>query len=305
MSFRPVVIAVLALALSAAVLAPQRASAQRRQRRARTPVSDLAPIGVGAGIALMGAGAGIYLATPREAPEGVAPMRGGFLMDEQMRIATRATSLEGQQSAMNISDLLMLATIVNAGLLDGLITPLVQEDPDLAWQASAAHATALGLTLTIGGLVKTTVARARPYERECAAGQDGCDDGDIYQSFYSLHTGIAFTEAGFSCAMHMARDLYGDPGADALACGASLAMAASTGVLRIAADRHYLTDVLVGGALGFAVGYLVPLLLVPARDERRAREDEPRSDFSWTAVPTFSMGGESGTSIGVSISGTF
>ncbi len=38
----------------------------------------------------------------------------------------------------------------------------------------------------------------------------------------------------------------------------SLPMAAATGYLRIAADKHYLTDVLTGALIGSAVGFLVP-----------------------------------------------
>jgi membrane-associated phospholipid phosphatase len=38
-------------------------------------------------------------------------------------------------------------------------------------------------------------------------------------------------------------------------------LATADGVLRIMGDRHYLSDVLAGGALGFAFGYGVPTLL--------------------------------------------
>ncbi len=49
------------------------------------------------------------------------------------------------------------------------------------------------------------------------------------------------------------------------------AIAISTGYLRIAADKHYFTDVAVGAAVGTAVGFAVPALhgelrLVPIRD---------------------------------------
>ncbi len=37
-----------------------------------------------------------------------------------------------------------------------------------------------------------------------------------------------------------------------------LAGAATVGYLRIAADQHYLTDVLVGAAAGSAIGFAVP-----------------------------------------------
>lgn len=52
-----------------------------------------------------------------------------------------------------------------------------------------------------------------------------------------------------------------------LAWAVGLPLAASTAYLRLAADRHYLTDVLVGGAVGTTVGALVPLLFHGRRRE--------------------------------------
>jgi membrane-associated phospholipid phosphatase len=40
-------------------------------------------------------------------------------------------------------------------------------------------------------------------------------------------------------------------------------LAAATGYFRLAADRHYLTDVLAGAGVGLAVGYAVPALNAP------------------------------------------
>jgi membrane-associated phospholipid phosphatase len=40
-----------------------------------------------------------------------------------------------------------------------------------------------------------------------------------------------------------------------------------SGYLRIAADKHYLSDVLTGALLGSAMGVAIPLLLHPRRTE--------------------------------------
>jgi membrane-associated phospholipid phosphatase len=42
-------------------------------------------------------------------------------------------------------------------------------------------------------------------------------------------------------------------------------LAAFVGYLRIAADKHYMSDVLVGAATGTAAGVLIPLLFHPIR----------------------------------------
>jgi len=45
-------------------------------------------------------------------------------------------------------------------------------------------------------------------------------------------------------------------------------LAAATGYFRIAADRHYLTDVLAGAGVGLAIGYGVPALNSPRSAKR-------------------------------------
>ena len=52
---------------------------------------------------------------------------------------------------------------------------------------------------------------------------------------------------------------------DALSCATSLFFATLTGVLRLASDEHYLSDVVVAAVVGAALGVLVPLLALPAR----------------------------------------
>ena len=45
-----------------------------------------------------------------------------------------------------------------------------------------------------------------------------------------------------------------------LVWGVGLALASTVGYLRIAADRHYLTDVLAGATIGSAVGFAIPVI---------------------------------------------
>ena len=65
-----------------------------------------------------------------------------------------------------------------------------------------------------------------------------------------------------------------------------LSMAAFTGYLRIAADKHYLSDVLTGAIVGSAVGFVVPYFLHPRVDERRPivsmTTSPPALSFTWT-----------------------
>lgn len=74
-------------------------------------------------------------------------------------------------------------------------------------------------------------------------------DGSDNKSFYSGHTSTAFTSAGVVCVIEKDQ------------CGLALGLAATTGYLRIAADKHWLSDVVVGAAAGFLTGQQVPLFV--------------------------------------------
>jgi len=85
------------------------------------------------------------------------------------------------------------------------------------------------------------------------------DDDDL--SFFSSHTS---TTAAFAFAVSQiaTRRRVRTPLVFLLGIAAGL-----TGYLRIASDRHYLTDVLAGGLVGATVGTLVPRWLHPVRKQ--------------------------------------
>lgn len=274
------------LALLLAALAPSVAAAQAGSTDA--PAAMEAPLAIDlpalAPHVSRGAGGGHW--------------RGGILFDEGFRSAIRLSAVGDQEIARTISDITLGATLLTAAGIDAALVPAIQGNGELVWRAELAHTLALGITISAGEIVKRLVGRARPYERDCEEdpSRHGCDASDLFHSFYSLHSGVAFTSAGFSCAMHLDRGLYGDLAADATSCGISLALATTTGLLRVVADRHYLSDVLIGAALGFLVGYLMPLALVPDLDEERAALQPPAqvTQQAITSAP-----------IGLSFGGTF
>ena len=113
-------------------------------------------------------------------------------------------------------------------------------------------------TVALAGLagqaVKLAVARRRPAVY-ASGGRRASSDDDA--SFYSGHTNAAFAMA---TSLATCASLRGD--GDAWVVWATgLPLAAATGYLRIAADRHYLSDVLAGAGAGALFGVLVPRLL--------------------------------------------
>lgn len=119
---------------------------------------------------------------------------------------------------------------------------------------------ALAISGDINQLVKVLAARERPYAHALAPGQKSGSGSDRNMSFYSGHTNLAFTTA---VAGGTIASLKGYPSAPWI-WASGLTIAALTGYLRIAADRHYLLDVVAGAVAGSAVGALIPLLHRPA-----------------------------------------
>lgn len=118
----------------------------------------------------------------------------------------------------------------------------------------ARHYQVLSITYGSAYLLKAAVWRARPYlYHDVPADRVGDPAGA--NSFPSSHVAIAFASAAFISTV---ADRYWDKRYTTLITVASYATASVAAVLRIAAGRHFVTDVLAGAALGVAVGWGVP-----------------------------------------------
>lgn len=142
-------------------------------------------------------------------------------------------------------------------------------DALLAWRAGALKDTFLVDALlvlettmsamAINQLVKFTVGRGRPYTvgatEEITAG--GHDIADNQLSFFSGHSTFTFA---LVCATATIADLRGYRHAWTI-WAVGLPLAASTAILRLGADKHWTTDVLIGSAVGTLAGVLMPRFL--------------------------------------------
>jgi membrane-associated phospholipid phosphatase len=129
---------------------------------------------------------------------------------------------------------------------------------DLLVVTEAASTTML-LTL----VSKVATVRLRPL----ALAESGPSPPYNIMSFWSGHTSFTFAVAAAST--QVAR-LRGRSGWKWLGV-ATFTAAALTGYLRIAADQHWLTDVVTGAAVGTAVGLAMPVLVMrPAEGKRPA-----------------------------------
>jgi membrane-associated phospholipid phosphatase len=182
-------------------------------------------------------------------------------LDTQARTVFAARSAEGRASASSVSDVLSLGLMLYPLAIDSvLVAGVAHTNPDVAFQMAMIGTQAILMSKLISGLTKSFVGRARPDSSTCLLGTEpGCSARN--ESFVSGHTSAAFVGAGLMCAQHQNLALYGQGPWGAVACGLSLTAATAVGVLRMMADRHHLTDVLGGAAIGLASGYLLPNLL--------------------------------------------
>ncbi len=150
-------------------------------------------------------------------------------------------------------DAYVVAPIVGIGFL-------IASDSDASWARliddvlPVAESVAVAEVLTQA--IKFSVARQRPYAHfDDAAANRGNHDDNV--SFISGHSVLGFSitaSAGLLCHW---RGYWTEP----YVWASGIALSLSTEYLRMGADKHYLSDVVVGGFVGIASGLLVPRLM--------------------------------------------
>lgn len=136
-----------------------------------------------------------------------------------------------------------------AGLGTFVLVDVARRENGAAYAVAAVQAALWAEGLT--EVLKAAVGRARPvlYTDGATA---AAGNGDNLRSFPSGHTSVAFA---FATTYWLARkDLTGRPG---VVGWLGFVAAAGVGVMRVAAGRHFPSDVLGGAVLGTASGLIV------------------------------------------------
>ena len=200
----------------------------------------------------------------------VSPMetklKGGLIFDDDVRDALAVTDLEDQRTVRSVSDALLTVITAYPFLVDSLVVAAwYRRSPAVAWQMAQINLQTMAVTLGLTQVAKIAVSRERPYSDTCGGERldtlRDCEGSRRYVSFFSGHSSMAFASAGLICMHHMYLDLYGNRAADIGTCAGALGVAAATGMLRVVGDQHYMTDVLVGAAVGTITGFGLPYVL--------------------------------------------
>ncbi len=212
-------------------------------------------------------------------------------------------SFETRDALEELSNGLSIGLIAWPVLLDSIVYAGLGEGAwDVAWQLSLIGLEVLSLNHALTVLVRLLARRERPLGRFCREDPTYddpiCHDQPPAESFWSPQVSNAFASAALVCMYHDALDLFGEAWSDGIACGTAVAAAATTGLLRIVSDQHWVTDVLSGAVVGTAVGILVPWIL--------HFQGGARPPLTGHEAPTITVlpmiGGDDGT-LGVSVMG--
>lgn len=181
----------------------------------------------------------------------------GNSFDNGIRGGLRSGSRSGRLRASRTTDAMLG---VAAGLipLASIGKTLLERDCDEAYDMTTDWFESISLTVFLTQTIKNVAGRERPLGRECRGTKQqgkGCGGG-LKQSFFSGHASMAAAGAGLSCSYAVKRKTWGDGlVARATPCVLGVGAALATGLLRVVADKHWGTDVMVGLAVGAAVGY--------------------------------------------------
>jgi len=181
--------------------------------------------------------------------------------DTGIRSALRISGEGGRQAAAYTSDGLVYLLVAAPFLNSILVAGVEHERWDVGWRLAVLDAQTLLLAGTITITLQKAIARERPFVQECRGNPalKDCSGGGYNQSFPSGHTSAAFAAVALECFHHGYLDTS-HTGWGAAVCPMTVVAAVGTGILRIAADRHWATDVLAGAAIGGLVGYAIPAL---------------------------------------------
>lgn len=210
-------------------------------------------------------GAALTLTAAIVKPRGQHSLTGPIGFDDDVRKALRADRLALRYDYRDASDI---------GLSLAVSWPFVGDALTAAWWYRGSRETAeemalidlqtLAISGAIQGITNVLVSRERPFGKTCGQGElpsdaIDCEGSFHYRSFFSGHSSFSFTGAALICIHHMENELLGPPW-DAISCAAGYAVAGTTATLRVVADVHYASDVLLGATVGTLVGFGVPLL---------------------------------------------
>ncbi len=217
---------------------------------------DLVHVPVGLGLAYLG-----YEITSRVDPptlDEIAQLQPSDVNGFD-RVATQNFSLTAQDRSDYVRNALLGSMV-----LVSLTPPILGHEWSDAATLGVMSVEVLSFMFGISSIAKALSHRARPYlYNQSATVQERYDfakdkEGWGYGSFFSGHAASSFAAATFVSIV--VSEVYGPSPWSGLIWGAALSAATVVSFARVNGGVHFPTDVLMGAAVGSALGYFVPAL---------------------------------------------
>jgi membrane-associated phospholipid phosphatase len=220
---------------------------------------------------IAGTAGAVTLATAILHPIKGHSLQGGIWFDDTVRNAVRSNNIQTRYAFRDASDVGLSLAATWPFFVDALATTWwYRGSRNAAQEMALLDLETLAIAGAAQGVTNVLVSRERPYGQYCgtaALPADALDCNGIqqYRSFFSGHATFTFTAAALICVNHTQNALLGSPW-DGVSCVGGYVVAASTSALRVLADMHYTSDVIIGAVVGTLIGYGVPLLHFRHRD---------------------------------------
>jgi PAP2 superfamily len=169
----------------------------------------------------------------------------GNKVDDEMREHLRWDNVQLARDLSNVGLYTLPVAAIGLTAIRSESSRVLLEDSVLILEAAM-------MTMNINQISKLAVGRMRPMVR---FGMEAPDD-DSNLSFFSGHTSLVTSMTMSAATISFLRKRPEAP----WVLGLGLGLSGLTGYMRIAGDKHYFSDVMVGAGMGMAVGFAVPYL---------------------------------------------
>jgi membrane-associated phospholipid phosphatase len=152
-----------------------------------------------------------------------------------------------------ISDVLAGASILSPALL--MLDPSIRKD---AGTISTMYLETILFANFLPSFGKGTAKRIRPYVYSPNAPLTEKQHEDARRSFFSRHATWAFATSVFFATVYT--DYHPDSEYGNYIWGGAIGLASTVSLLRVTSGAHFISDIVVGAAVGSTLGYVIPYL---------------------------------------------
>ena len=197
------------------------------------------------------------------------------LSREDINSFDRFATYNWSPTASDISDVLIVSQVLSPLIL--LSSEKIRKDYKTFLTMNAElYLLYYGIT----HITKSLAGRFRPYMYNENVPLNEKIDYDSRLSFFSGHAAATFASAVFLSTIYS--KYYPDSKWKSIVWGSSLFVASLTASLRVISGMHFLSDVLIGAAVGSLIGYFVPLI-----HETNERQTKGGLNFSNRNIVSF------------------